>query len=156
MGARKRAKEYMAGQIVSIDDSDDDKVKSLTFSLLCPISKTVMQTPVRGRDCKHMQCMDLRSFLHANKNVTGGRWRCGVCESFVSVRELVHCGLFQAMLVSLGNQVSSSRDRVSLRSDGNWKIMAENRLRYSKRGLGMNAEANNVGASGKRLVSEPE
>jgi len=166
--AKKMAKEYMAGQMVLIDDSDEDthhngndsdreeeNAKSLTFSLLCPISKKVMQTPVRGRHCKHMQCMDLRNFLHANKNVTGGRWRCGVCESFVSVRELVHCGLFQAMLDSLGNNISGSRDRVSLRSDGSWKIMAENRLRYSKRGAGMSTEANNANAGYNRPL-EPE
>ena len=91
--ARKMAKEYLKDQTVSIIDSDDedDKAeidvgkkpcgnKSLTFSLLCPISMTVMQTPVRARHCKHMQCFDLRSFLDANKTVTGGRWRCGVSD----------------------------------------------------------------------------
>jgi hypothetical protein len=91
--AKKKAKEYMEGQTVSIIDSDDEEdraendvekkpcgSKSLTFSLLCPISMTVMQTPVRARHCKHMQCFDLRSFLDANKTVTGGRWRCGVSD----------------------------------------------------------------------------
>ncbi|KAL7543641.1 hypothetical protein ACHAWF_007435 [Thalassiosira exigua] len=90
---RKIAKDYMAGQMVSIVDSDDsdddadadrgkstDDEKSLTFSLVCPISKTAMRTPVRGRDCKHLQCFDLRNFLHSNKNHVGGRWRCGVSE----------------------------------------------------------------------------
>ena len=89
--AKKMAKEFMSKQIVSMIDSDDDdgsnagndqrmsKVderQSLTLSLLCSASRTVMQTPVRGRNCKHMQCFDLKNFLHANENVTGGRWRC--------------------------------------------------------------------------------
>jgi len=159
--ARKMLKEYFSDQTVLIDDSDDEdkeaksdeenKVedsKSLTFSLLCQISKTAMQTPVRGRHCKHMQCMDLRNFLHANKNVTGGRWRCGVCEDFVNVRDLVHCGLFQAMLNSLGSQVSGARDRVSLRADGNWKLMGENRLRHNKRGRSLPSDTNNVNGGG--------
>ncbi|KAL3764063.1 hypothetical protein ACHAW5_000538 [Stephanodiscus triporus] len=89
--ARKLAKDYLADQTVSIIDSDDeddnaridtgDKPsgdKHLNFSLLCPISMTAMETPVRARQCKHLQCFDLRNFLHANKSVTGGRWRCGV------------------------------------------------------------------------------
>jgi hypothetical protein len=91
--ARKLAKDYLADQTVSIIDSEDedDNVridnggkpsgdKHLNFSLLCPISMTAMQTPVRARQCKHLQCFDLRNFLHANKSVTGGRWRCGVSD----------------------------------------------------------------------------
>lgn len=76
--AKKMAKEYMAGQMVLIDDSDEDthhngndsdreeeNAKSLTFSLLCPISKKVMQTPVRGRHCKHMQVRQLARLNNA-------------------------------------------------------------------------------------------
>jgi hypothetical protein len=101
--ARKMAKEYFADQTVSIIDSDDEEDnagvdegknpcggKNLTFSLLCPISMTAMQTPVRARQCKHMQCFDLRNFLHANKNVAGGRWRCGVSIAKVTLMVVCH------------------------------------------------------------------
>jgi len=141
--ARKMAKEYLSDQTVSILESDDEdstdkrtnssEDKSLTFSLLCPISKAAMQTPVRGRHCKHMQCFDLKNFLYANTIVTGGRWRCGACEDFVNVRDLVRCSLFQAMLDDVGGKVSGARDRVSLRSDGTWKLMDENRLRHANK-----------------------
>ena len=50
------------------------------------------------------------------------------------MQDLVHCGLFQAMVDSLGSQVSGARDKVSLRSDGTWQLMDENKLRYAKRG----------------------
>lgn len=62
--AKKMARNYLSGQMVSIDDSEDENAadgkeaedaKSLTFSLICPISKTAMKTPVRGRYCKHIQ-----------------------------------------------------------------------------------------------------
>ena len=88
--ATKMAKQFLLGQTVSIIDSDDESnenmveqekgcvPRSLTFSLLCSITKTAMQTPVRGRNCGHLQCFDLRNFLHANKSVSGGRWRCAV------------------------------------------------------------------------------
>jgi hypothetical protein len=147
---KKRAKEYIASQMVSMIDSDDEddapenaqeECRSLTFSLLCPISKTAMRTPVRGRHCKHMQCFDLKNFLHSNERMSGGRWRCGACESFVSVRDLVHCGLFQAMVDTLGDQVSGARDKVSIRPDGTWKLMDENKLRYSKQKRGGSSAA---------------
>jgi len=163
--AKKMAKEYLADQTVSILDSDDEgndvnsdqgkragEDKSLTFSLLCNISKTAMQTPVRGRNCKHMQCFDLKNYLIANENLTGGRWRCGVCESFVNVRDLVHCGLFKAMLDDLGGQVSGARDRVSYRSDGTWKLKDENRLRY--RNKRKNEGGGNGSAATKAAASD--
>lgn len=122
--AKKLAKEYIANQTVSIDNDeiDDGNVESnkgaditnsLTFSLLCPMSKQTLETPVRGRHCRHMQCFDLRNFLCTNEIVSGGRWRCGVCEDFLSVRDLIHCGLFQAMLDEYRDSISGSRDKVS-------------------------------------------
>jgi hypothetical protein len=38
------------------------------------------------------------------------------------------------MLDSVKGQVSSSRDRVSLYSDGTWKLLDENKLRYKRKG----------------------
>ncbi|KAL7542827.1 hypothetical protein ACHAXR_012179 [Thalassiosira sp. AJA248-18] len=164
--ARKMAKDYLANQMVSIVDSDDEddnaksdqgKIaggKSMTFSLLCPISKTAMCTPVRGRHCKHMQCFDLKNFLHANKIITGGRWRCGVCESFLNVRDLVHCGLFQVMLNTLGEKVSGARDRVSLRSDGTFTLMDANKLRYANKRGGGNSTATKTESNKDQEVIE--
>jgi len=54
-----------------------------------------------------------------------------VCESFLNVRDLVHCGLFQNMLDSVAGQVSSARDKVKWHSDGTWRLQEENRLKYS-------------------------
>lgn len=65
-----------------------------------------------------------------------------MCESFVSVRDLVHCGLFQTMLDTVGSQVSSARDKVSWQADGSWKLLEENKLRYStKRKIGSSSIA---------------
>jgi len=122
--AKKLAKEYIANQTVSIDSEEIeggnaesnkgvDITNSLTFSLLCPMSKQTLETPVRGRHCRHMQCFDLRNFLRTNEIVSGGRWRCGVCEDFLSIRDLIHCGLFQAMLNEYRDLISGSRDKVS-------------------------------------------
>ncbi|KAL7511012.1 hypothetical protein ACHAXN_007947 [Cyclotella atomus] len=133
------AMDYVANQTVALGDSDDegegkacaDESNSLTFSLVCPTSKTLIETPVRGRHCKHLQCFDLRNYLRINEPVYGGRWRCHACEEFVSVRDLVHCGLFQAMIDKFKDQISAARDKVTLHSDGSYHLNPENKLRYT-------------------------
>lgn len=139
--AKILAMEYVSNQTVLIDDSDDedsgdaaaDESNSLTFSLICPLTKAPMETPVRGRNCKHLQCFDLRNYLQLNEKVAGGRWKCINCEEFVSVRDLIHCGLFQAMLDHFRGQISAVRDKVTLHSDGTFHLNAENKLRYASK-----------------------
>jgi len=100
--SKKMAKEYLASQTVSMIDSDDEEDNTaessqaqgnslsehLTLSLLCSVSRTVIETPVRGRHCKHIQCFDLKNFLHSNSNLNGGRWRCLV-SMFLGITILV-------------------------------------------------------------------
>lgn len=135
--SQEMAKKYLANQTVSIDDSDSDGgngsssgTSSLTFSLLCPMSKVAIDTPVRGRNCKHLQCFDFKSFLHSNNHISAGRWRCGVCEEFIPVDNLVRCGLFDEMLKEVKDKVSDVRDKVSYRSDHTFVLKPENRLKY--------------------------
>lgn len=41
------------------------------------------------------------------------------------MRDLVRCGLFQSMIDAVGGQISASRDRVLLHSDGTWRLLEE-------------------------------
>jgi hypothetical protein len=128
--AKRKLKEYIADNTIAIDSDDecddaDSKKESesdfLTFSLLDTISNRLIEIPVRGQKCTHLQCFDLRNYLTTNTIVSGGRWRCPCCELFVSVRDLVHCGLFQAILDDVGDQiVAGVRDSVLVKSDGTW------------------------------------
>lgn len=45
-------------------------------SLKCPITQRRITIPARGRDCKHIQCFDLESYLKLN--VDKGTWKCPV------------------------------------------------------------------------------
>jgi len=123
--AMNEAKSYLNCQTVVLDDDDDDDVDasnnvSLTFSLDCPFSKKPMQTPVRGKACKHMQCFDLLNFLSSNSFPSARRWRCVCCEAFVSVEDLVICGLFQRML-----ERYSGGGRVMFQGNGTWTAFKE-------------------------------
>lgn len=139
------ARGYLKKDAVVLDDDDDGGKPpstttntpadiTLTFSLLCSMSMTAMTTPVRGKNCRHMQCFDLRNYLRTNSTVSGGRWRCAVCEDFVPVQDLVVDGMMVSMLEDLGrDRISGSRDKIQMSKDGAWKFMEENRLKYSKK-----------------------
>ena len=135
---KQKAIEYLKQQAVlnvDSDSEDDEGCKNSdchVFSLLCPIGKTVIETPVRGRYCGHLHCFDLRNFLHANKNPSVGRWRCGVCQRFLSCEDLVRCGLVDAMLDDLRADVSSTRHKVSFLNDGSWKLMEQKQKKVTK------------------------
>lgn len=170
------AMRHLEASHVVIDDSDDDggdgaspadgtgdKVEALTLSLLCQVSGRAMETPVRGRHCRHLQCFDLRTWLHNNAIVSGGRWRCALCETWVCPRDLLRCGLFDRMLEKHRGEVSGERDKVQFRSDGTWDLMAENRLRYGGAGKKRNGdgggagnEANKRGKSEEGAGQEPQ
>jgi len=57
--AKEKAVEFAGRQMVFTCDSDaeedDHDVAKFIFSLTCPISKQLMQFPVRGKTCKHWQ-----------------------------------------------------------------------------------------------------
>jgi MIZ/SP-RING zinc finger len=122
-------------KVCVIDDVDHDQCgsSSFLFKLTCPISSTLMATPVRSHQCNHFQCFDLLNFLYVNANVSGTRWECPVCnDQTISVFDLQHCALTEKLLQQFKNEASSFRDRVEFFSDGTWKLMPERRKRYSE------------------------
>ena len=116
------AKKYLTEQTIVLDGGEADESLALTFQLICPIAMTPIKIPVRGRCCKHIQCFDLSNFLYINSFPSGRRWRCVCCDTFISVYELVHCGMFEQMI----KDSSSTDDKtVEFKSDGTWKFMKE-------------------------------
>lgn len=161
--ALKVALDYVKNQMVVLDsDSEDDgddpgghEGSSQQYSLLCPLSMSVMQTPVRGKGCRHIACFDLRNWLHNNVTVGGTRWRCGHCENFLAPSDLLVDGMFCRFLEQTQGQISSARDKVQLNPDGTWELMDANKLRYqnNKRGSGELGDSN--GNALKRSKIEP-
>lgn len=137
---KQKAIESLKQRTASIDNARGSNNDCDVFSLLCPIAKTVIETPVRGRDCNHLQCFDLRNFLHANKNPSAGRWRCGICQSFLSCEDLVQCGLFGAMLGDLQADVSSTCHKVSFETSGRWKLIEQQKVDVAKAEIPVNRE----------------
>ena len=160
--ALKVALDYVKNQMVVLEsDSEDDgddpghEGSSQQYSLLCPLSMSAMQTPVRGKDCRHIACFDLRNWLHNNVTVGGTRWRCGHCENFLAPSDLLVDGMFCRFLEQTQGQISSARDKVQLNHDGTWELMDANKLRYqnNKRSSGELGDSN--GNALKRSKIEP-
>lgn len=72
------------------DDDDDDVTAAATnLQLACPIGLCPIEIPVRGRQCAHLQCFDLKTFLALSEKNSVSRFRCGVCALRVRVPDLV-------------------------------------------------------------------
>ena len=160
--ALKVALDYVKDQMVVLDSDDEDgdddpdhEGSSQQFSLLCPLSMSAMETPVRGKGCRHIACFDLRNWLHNNVTVGGTRWRCAHCEDFLAPSDLLVDGIFCRFLEQTKGQISSARDKVQLNPDGTWTLMDANKLRYqgNKRGSGELGDSN--GNALKRSKIEP-
>lgn len=86
-----------------------------------------------------------------------------MCEDFLSVRDLVQCGLYETMLLEYKDKVSSGYDKVSFRSDGSWSLKDENKPRHTSKSRGVGLIGDDVekgkfsnGSCQKRLLAQPE
>jgi hypothetical protein len=122
------------------DNEDCDTDITITISLLCPMSMKEIQVPVRGKNCKHLQCFDLFNYLKTNSVISGSRWRCGLCEDFIPIKDLIVDGLVVSMLEKCKGNISIARDKVMVSKDGKWRLLDENRLRNAKRKKNSNEE----------------
>ena len=65
--------------------NDDEEIQaySIIFSIKCPITKTLMEIPVRGINCKHIQCFNLAPYIQLQRHSKVNRWKCPICSEYV-------------------------------------------------------------------------
>ena len=70
-----------AGKAGVVDDDDDDDLvqSSVRLSLTCPLSRTRLKVPVRGDQCRHLECFDLSSYLEMAQVTKPAKWKCPMC-----------------------------------------------------------------------------
>lgn len=56
---------YRRQAMQRLGDDDDVTVDVIELSLICPLTKQRLQWPVRGADCQHTDCFDLRAYFPA-------------------------------------------------------------------------------------------
>ena len=58
---------------------DEVEARVCKTSLRCPLTRLLPDLPVRGINCQHMQCFDLRSFVILQEKAKVNRWHCPIC-----------------------------------------------------------------------------
>ena len=57
----------------------DIEVESIPITIFDPFSREVMEIPVRGSKCRHLQCFDLLIFLKLTQVSESRSWKCPYC-----------------------------------------------------------------------------
>ena len=104
-----------------------------------------------------LKCFDLKNWLESNGTVNGGRWRCVVCENFLSYQDLELCAVTADLLVEFRNDLTpTARDRVEYCSDGSYTLLGYRKQRYGKkRSSGPDVTDSNPAAK-KKSAPNPE
>ncbi|XP_031474826.1 E4 SUMO-protein ligase PIAL2-like isoform X2 [Nymphaea colorata] len=112
-------KEY-AQPAVSMLSSDDEIIEGPSrISLNCPISFQRIGTPVKGQNCKHIQCFDYNNFMEINSRKP--YWRCPHCNQPTCWSDLRIDQNMLKVLTEVGRDVSD----VLFSNDGSWKPCVE-------------------------------
>ncbi|KAF6198166.1 hypothetical protein GE061_007913 [Apolygus lucorum] len=113
-----RSAECTAGIIKEkLNDEDCDiATTSLRVSLICPLGKMKMVTPIRPVTCTHLQCFDATIFLQMNEKKP--TWMCPVCNKPALYDNLVIDGYFMDVMIS--SDLPSDCHEIQLNKDGSW------------------------------------
>jgi hypothetical protein len=62
------------------DEAEPDR---LSITVLDTFTRELIEHPVRGLECKHLQCFDLKPFLYLTHSSASRDWKCPLCHSDV-------------------------------------------------------------------------
>ncbi|KAK6344978.1 hypothetical protein TWF718_006923 [Orbilia javanica] len=131
------AKEHIIRRLKKSADSianDDDisvvEEDTVTVSVTCPMSQQIIDVPVRGKDCQHLDCFDLKGYLTSRTKFPTGfsvpdSWKCPICSCECTPATLIVDGFMKDTVsklkeVQADGQYLNARS-VIIRSDGMWR-----------------------------------
>ena len=101
----------------SSSSGSDVSVVSSKVSIKCPLSLARIEMPARSRNCSHLQCFDLRTFLEVNYHTP--RFICPICSGEAPFSSLVVDLFFLTILKSIEDD---SVKEVELHPNGTWRV----------------------------------
>ncbi|CEL97830.1 unnamed protein product [Vitrella brassicaformis CCMP3155] len=114
-------------------NDDDDCVCDSTdgaLSLKCPISQMRMEMPARGFRCRHLDCFDFVSYLHAMVLSTGlkpkKRNTCPICSCPMPIWEVYIDGYVTDILAALPEDETTAHQVMFRPSDASWYLPTAN------------------------------
>ncbi|CEP07124.1 hypothetical protein [Parasitella parasitica] len=99
--------DNLLGKFKNQDDDEDLVIvqKSVTLKMKCPLTFKRMSQPVRGVNCKHIDCFDLDAYLMVNK-VENPTWACPHCNNITGPTSLARDLLVEQFLTTLPKRAS--------------------------------------------------
>ncbi|OMJ67665.1 hypothetical protein SteCoe_35108 [Stentor coeruleus] len=63
--------------------TDDNEIEqsSVKLNMKCPYTLKTIKTPVRGKECSHLSCFDLQTFIDIQR-YESYTWKCPICKGF--------------------------------------------------------------------------
>ncbi|KAK7198421.1 MIZ/SP-RING zinc finger containing protein [Novymonas esmeraldas] len=116
------ARQSRSQQTPNTEDAEDDElmVASVEFSLLCPYSRLPMRCLVRSRECSHLQCCDVDSWvvmLDKCRSMRDPVGPCPVCERRVASSSLE----VDLWMMNVKDQMPAGTQMVVLEPDGTFR-----------------------------------
>ena len=99
-------------------------ITSSELAFECPLSKSVIEIPVRSSDCTHMNCFDGYSFLSMNR--TNPKFVCPICEKKISFSSLRVDSYIQDIINSAKSNYET--DSVHFNKDGSYFFVNKKRV----------------------------
>ncbi|KJZ78701.1 hypothetical protein HIM_02092 [Hirsutella minnesotensis 3608] len=106
----------------------------ISVSVSDPFSSSLFQTPVRGVDCRHLECFDLDTWLRTRPAKHSQRpgepslvdcWKCPICGLDARPASLRIDDFFAEVQQALVERGDTTTRRISIRSDGTWEAIEE-------------------------------
>lgn len=111
-GSATTSLDVAVADVAAFMSGDDIEIESAKVSLRCPLSTGRLTVPVKGIDCKHLQCFDLAMFLaYARRS---RQFACPVCNRQTASLER----LWISPLLTEALRLCPSEDDVEVLSDG--------------------------------------
>lgn len=122
-------------QRVGASDTNEIAVlgRTLNVSACDPLSSKLCDIPVRGIDCKHIECFDLEIWLQSrNKKPRAGPtepclvdgWSCPLCGGDARPNQLRVCDYFTDITRHLREPSCSEVRTISIDGNGDWKPLS--------------------------------
>ncbi|KAH9094502.1 hypothetical protein Ae201684P_003711 [Aphanomyces euteiches] len=109
-----------ANVIKSFKSADDEVVTVCSvLSVRCPLGLGLIDLPVRGINCAHLQCFDLKTFLVFQESARSQAWTCIVCDKWIHLSELRIDPFWKQLLHDVAHD--DELELVEIFPDATWK-----------------------------------
>ncbi|CAF0821072.1 unnamed protein product [Brachionus calyciflorus] len=89
------------------------ETKKIKISLKCPLTQLKIKIPSKGKNCTHIQCFDLETYIELNEK--SGRWCCPICDKISCYQNL----LIDNFLVDILEK-AKDLDEIEINEKGDW------------------------------------